>query len=98
MEVPTGFWKIADQDCKQEQFHILRRQQLSIGVKVIFKTLKKRYPYVCKLNIEDLDFNPDHWEDKRGEPLDCPTGWTALVSDEHVCVRAGTDSFNWQYF
>jgi len=71
MEIPTGYWKIADQDCKQ------------------------RYPYVCKLNIEDLDFNPDHWEDKRGEPLPCPTGWSALKSDEHACVRAGTDSFNW---
>lgn len=62
---------------------------------LIIETNEQRYPYVCKLNIEDLDFNPDHWEDKRGEPLPCPTGWSALKSDEHACVRAGTDSFNW---
>ena len=51
-----------------------------------------RLPYVCKRNMDNVD--PNDIEDNRGDPMDCPVGWTTMETSHH-CYKPFPEKVDW---
>jgi len=50
-------------------------------------------PYVCKRNMDNID--PNNIPDYRGDPMECPLGWTTFNAESHHCYKPFSEHVDW---